>query len=79
MANTEDKPDPKHVEMLNELARGLDSVLNPNDERKFGFVLFLFEFSDNVRVNYISNAIRRDMIAVVESWLKRVKEGVRDN
>lgn len=56
------------------LARGLDKILNGDltgEDRKVGFTLLLFNFGDEGRVNYVSNADRADMIATMKTLLAR--------
>jgi hypothetical protein len=68
--------DPKHVEQMNAIARGLDQVLNgkaKGNDRKIGFVLLLFPYGDDSgRCNYISNgADRRDIVVLMKEQIKR--------
>lgn len=66
--------------MMAGVAEGLDTVFNgapgsPNPT--VGFCLFTFnfgQFSDG-QVNFVSNADRPTMIAAVEEWLARAKQG----
>lgn len=37
--------------------------------RPYGFALLVFDFSDNSRVNYISNAQREGMIATMKAFI----------
>lgn len=66
---------PKYRGTMNTLARGLDKALNGKARpKKVGFVLLTFEFGiedGSGRVNYISNADRRDMIVAMKEWLAR--------
>ena len=66
----------KYREMLNDLAAGIDGVLNQGAKpKKIGFALFMFEFGniEANRVNYISNAERPDMLVAVREWLARAE------
>lgn len=56
----------KYRDMMNGLAHALNKVLAPA-----GFALFVFDFKDNSKVNYISNAKREDMVAAMKEWIKR--------
>jgi hypothetical protein len=66
----------KWRQFMNDLARGLDDMLNPDKEKKeTGFVILLFPFGgpDGARVNYISNGRREDMIVAMKEWLARAE------
>lgn len=67
----------KYRSVMNALARGLDKALNGKARpKKVGFVLLTFEFGiedGSGRVNYISNADRRDMIVAMKEWLARAE------
>ena len=70
--------DPKYREALNGLANDLDNILNgglKGEDRTVGFALLLFDFNAPVtgRVNYISNADRRDMIQGMKSWIEQAE------
>lgn len=72
----------EYRQMLNDLARGIDAVLNGSERPKqLGFCLLMFEFGitgGSGRVNYISNANRRDMIVAVKEWLARAEARAAD-
>lgn len=57
------------------IAKALDEVFNGNakgNERKIGFVLMVFPFSDKGRCNYISNgADRRDVVTLMKEMIAR--------
>lgn len=68
--------EPKFIEMMNALARGLDEILNggaKGNDRKNGFVLLVFPFEGHEgRCNYISNgADRRDIVTLFKEQIKR--------
>ena len=64
--------DPKYREQMNKLARALDETFNGKTmPKKTGFALFVFDFNDKTRVNYISNADRDDMAEALREWLER--------
>lgn len=73
------QPDPiqaKYREGMNALATHLDHAFNGDDRpRKIGFVLLMAEFGqiEGGRVNYISNADRQDIIAMLKEWLARAE------
>ncbi len=63
-------------EMMNELATVLDQILNSNKrgaERENGFIVMVFPFAQvlegDLRVNYISNAQREDVINLLRNQL----------
>lgn len=75
-----DAIEPRFREMMNNLAQGLDVTFNGHPppppqawDKPVGFVLLTFNFGDNVRVNYISNAEREDMIAAMKAFLARAE------
>jgi len=66
----------KYRAEMNALAEGIDRIFNGGKNPKsVGFVLLSFEFgkTEGGRVNYISNADRRDMIAAMKEWLARAE------
>lgn len=75
--------DPKYVEMMNALMHTLDEVFNPGlprDERKVGFFLAVFDMgeADNAappagRFNYISNAEKLDVRAMLKEIIARIE------
>jgi hypothetical protein len=70
----------EYSEQMNDLARALDMMFNGiavGDDRKTGFVLMVFPFGDEGRCNYISNALRKDVITLLKEQLKRF-EGQSD-
>ena len=73
--------DPKLIEMMNSLARGLDEILNGGAKgkaRKNGFILMVFPFDGHEgRCNYISNAERADVVTLLREQLRRF-EGAPD-
>lgn len=74
-----DAPDNRFYDEMNELAVILDDFLNHNAkglDRKVGFCLMVFPFgpSPGERCNYISNAVRSDMIALLRDQLRRLEK-----
>jgi hypothetical protein len=75
-----DKPiEPRLHEMMNDLARGLDEILNGGAkgvERKNGFVLMVYPLGNlangDARCNYISNgADRKDIVTLMKEMIAR--------
>lgn len=72
-----DEPiDPAYVQMMNQVAQGLNSFFNkdlPPQARETGFVLLVFPFGEREgRCNYISNgADRRDVVKLMREQIKR--------
>lgn len=66
----------KYHEQMNRLAGILDKYFNDNPEDKKIMFCVLVAEADNYgggRVNYISNAKRDDMIAVMKEYIARVE------
>ena len=65
--------DPKVVEVMNTLARGIDKILNAEKRPKeTGFVLIVFPFEGHEgRANYISNAQRDTVVTMPKEQIKR--------
>lgn len=69
----------KYRAMMRDLAESFDSLVNePGKPKTTGFAIFIFDFDDTKRVNYISNANRVDMIAAMKEWLARAEGRVAD-
>ena len=73
-----DKPiEPKYIEQMNAVAKGLDKVFNGDlkgKDRLTGFVLMVFPIGagDDHRCNYISNgADRKDIVALMKEMIAR--------
>ena len=63
---------------MNFLAQQLDEFFNgaaKGDQRSTGFCLMVFKFGDEGRANYISNADRKDLVALLKEQLKRFADG----
>lgn len=73
---------PEYHQRLNDLAAAIDYALNGSERpKRVGFCLLQFEFGitdGSGRVNYISNAGRRDMIVAVKEWLARAEGRAAD-
>lgn len=68
--------DRRYREQMNAIAAALDEGFNGTARpKKIGFVLLMAEFGkvEGGRVNYISNADRADMIAMLKEWLARAE------
>ena len=68
--------DPKYRKQMQDLAAGLDHVLNGTlrgNDRKTGFVLLVFPYGDETgSCNYISNgADRKDIVTMFKEQIKR--------
>lgn len=65
----------QYREQMNALAYGLDEVLNAGKTgaaRDTGFVLLVFPFHGHEgRCNYISNAVREDIVVLLKERLAR--------
>jgi hypothetical protein len=65
-----DPIEPKYREWMNDFARSIDKFLNGDAATKrTGFVVLMFDFGDNSRMNYISNAQREDMLPALRELL----------
>ncbi|QOZ68906.1 hypothetical protein [Bradyrhizobium arachidis] len=65
---------PKYREQMNHLARLLDGYFNGDAKghaREVGFVMMIFDFNEQGRCNYISNANRGDVVTLLKEQLKR--------
>ena len=61
-------------ELMNRLAEMLDNFFNADPKfPKVGFTLLTFNFGDNAKVNYISNADRADMLATMKAFIARAE------
>jgi hypothetical protein len=62
---------------MNELAHGLDEIFNgPNcrpEDKKVGFFLTTFNFDAPGRFNYISNADKVDVRAMLKDIIARIE------
>ncbi len=69
--------EPKSHNMMNDLARGLDEIFNgPNckpADKKVGFFLTTFNFDEPSRFNYISNADKLDVRAMLKEIVARIE------
>jgi hypothetical protein len=68
-----DPVSPEFRDKMNDLARQLDRSFNQDGVRRVGFALLTFNFGDESRVNYISNADRADMLATMKAFVARAE------
>lgn len=77
--NIGDQPiEPAYREMMAELAQAIDRFFNGSlkgDQRKTGFMLLVFPFGESGkgRANYISNADKVDMVALLKEQIARLE------
>lgn len=73
MTNSIGKISAEIKDTMNKLARMLDEIFNGIDEsqpKRWGFVLLTFKFGEkDNRLNYISNASRKDVISAMKKWI----------
>ena len=67
--------EPALHEKMTALAHGVDQILNGNAPaaKTVGFVLLAFNFGERGRCNYISNADRADVVALLTEQLAYFK------
>lgn len=61
-------------EIMRGMAKAMDQALNgSNGKKENGFVILIFPFDgpDGARVNYVSNADRRDIVAALKEITAR--------
>lgn len=68
----------KYYEVMNKVGGTIDSILNDGkkgNDREHGFALLVFPFknSSDPRMNYISNAIREDMLVAMKEFIARAE------
>jgi hypothetical protein len=64
----------EHKNLMNTVAHALDHLFNQDaDPKQIGFVLLIAKFGEieDGKVNYISNANRSDMIAMMKEYIAR--------
>lgn len=64
----------EHRTVMNEIAGLINVAINPDGVRRNGFALLVFPFgqpNDQHRCNYISNAVREDMLATMKEFIAR--------
>ncbi len=68
----------RHVALMTKLGALLDRAFNGNakgEDRKNGFILIIFPFSDTTederRANYVSNASRDDVLVMLKEQVAR--------
>lgn len=78
MPDNDEPIQPEISQQMKCWAEVLDDTFNGKDckseDRKYGFALFVFKFDEvegDQRMNYISNATRRDMIKAMKEFIAR--------
>jgi hypothetical protein len=68
-----------YEQKMNELAIFIDKYFNEDiNDKKVGFCLMVFNFKEGSgRANYISNAVRKDVVTLLKEQIKRF-EGMAD-
>jgi hypothetical protein len=74
--------DAEYAEMMSKIAHGIDEFLNgTTGEKKIGFILMVFPFSDgstgHERCNYMSNAARAEVVTLLKEQISYF-EGMPD-
>lgn len=65
-----------HKDLYNAIAGGLDDILNgPVRPRRLAFVVLVAEIGkiDNGKVNYVSNANKQDILAMMKEYIARAE------
>lgn len=72
---THDPISPEFYDSMNNLAGGLDSILNPDGKKCVGFALLTYKFGEEIRgtgrVNYIGNGARADVLIALKELVAR--------
>lgn len=66
--------DPEYREQMQKLAKLVDTYWNgpkQGHQREVGFILLVFPFGQGDRINYISNAERRDVVVALKELVAR--------
>jgi hypothetical protein len=64
--------EPAYREQMKVLAKTIDEYLNPDGEKRNGFIIMMFPLNDHGgRTNYISNANRADVVTMLKEQIKR--------
>jgi hypothetical protein len=66
----------EYREKMNALAQVIDEFFNGKERpKRVGFAMLIFEFGpeDRGRVNYISNAERKDMLVAMKEFIARAE------
>lgn len=83
MSNQEIPVPDEYRAMMTALAGGIDQILNgPNEPKKLGFVLLMFELGEDLkgtgRINYVGNGKREDvhraLVELLARWEGRYSE-----
>jgi hypothetical protein len=60
---------------MRDLARHIDRTMHDAGGRRMGFALLVFDFASPSLSHYISNTVRRDMIATLRDAADRLEQG----
>lgn len=66
---------PQYRQRMQDLARWIDNGLNVDGQKTLAFVLLVAEFgkAEGGRVNYVSNAERADVLAMMREYIARAE------
>ena len=70
-----DKKPGEQIPMIEETARSLAPLLQMNFPPGWVWTLFAFSVGEKGAMSYISNGEREDMVAGIEEWLEKIKQG----
>lgn len=82
---TQDKEEPieeKYKSMMYEVATLINNIFNPDGIKTTGFALLVFPFeqpNNEHKANYLSNAIREDMLATMKEFIARAEGRYHDS
>lgn len=71
--------EPHLRKIMNDIGKTLANTINEVGEGKYGFCLFVFNFGEKGRINYISNAQREDMVATLKEFIANVESEFPDS
>lgn len=64
--------DVAYLTKMQALGEVVDEIFNPDKKKKeVGFVLMIFPFGDKGRMNYLSNADRKDVLAALKEQVAK--------
>jgi N-glycosylase/DNA lyase len=73
----------QYMEQMRQVASVIDAVFNPDEEKKTtGFAVLTFPLGiadKDSRMNYMSNAERKDMIAAMKEFIARNEGNLKKN
>jgi len=70
----------RHRAVMNDIAKLLEGAFNPDGGKDYGFTLLVFSMNDGGkgRMNYISNAVRADMLTAMKELIANFEGRVMD-